>query len=142
MQTQKEQAEKEQQFKDFVAAGDAAYNSKDYQKALASYQEAIKIKPDPSISQKIGQLNTLISQQSEQEQQEQRYKSKIGEADAAFTAKSWESARELYREALMIKPNDTYATNRITEIEKQMKLETDAEVEANYQKNCSESETI
>ncbi|MBK8925274.1 MAG: tetratricopeptide repeat protein [Crocinitomicaceae bacterium] len=133
-----------------IKEADALYKAGNLEAALAKYEEASAIKssetyPQQKISeikQKIGQLNTLISQQSEQEQQEQRYKSKIGEADAAFTAKSWESARELYREALMIKPNDTYATNQITEIEKQMKLETDAEVEANYQKIVQKADNL
>jgi epidermal growth factor receptor substrate 15 len=139
---QQDQAQKDQQFKDYVAAGDAAMTAKDYQKALASYQEAIKIKPDATVSQKIGQINTLIAEQNQNQQKEEQYKAKIAEADAAFNAKGWETARELYREALNIKAGDTYATNQIAEIEKQMQAETNAEVEANYQKIITKADGL
>ena len=139
---QKEQAAKDQQFKDYVAAGDAAQISKDYQKALASYQEAIKIKPDPTISQKITQLNTLISQQSQTQQVDAKYKAKVDEANAAFTAKNWELARQLYKDAQVIKPAETYPAAQIIEIEKQMKAETDAEVEVNYQKIITKADGL
>lgn len=139
---QKQQAEQDQKFKDFVAAGDAAFTAKDYQKALASYQEALKIKTDPTISQKVGQLNTLIAEQTQNQQTEERYKAKIDQADAAYNSKGWETAREFYREALMIKPNDTYATSRISDIEKQMQAETDQEVEKNYQKIITKADAL
>ncbi|MBI3133694.1 MAG: tetratricopeptide repeat protein [Bacteroidetes bacterium] len=139
---QQDQAQKDQQFKDFVAAGDAAYTAKEYQKALASYQEALKVKPDPTITQKIGQLNTLIAQQTQEQQTEERYKAKIAEADAAYNAKSWDTARNLYREALTIKVNDTYANGRIADIEKQMQAETNAEVEQNYQKIITKADGL
>ena len=130
----KDQATKDQQFKDFVAAGDAAMTAKDYQKALASYQEALKIKPDPTISGKITTINGLIAQQGQTEQIDAKYKSKIGEADAAFTAKNWDLAKQLYNDAKSIKAGDPYPDKQIIEIEKQRKAEGDAEFEANYQK--------
>lgn len=139
---QKDQAQKDQQFKDYVAAGDAAMTAKDYQKALASYQEALKIKPDPTISQKITTLNGLISQQSQTEQIDAKYKQKIGEADAAFIAKNWELARQLYNDAKSIKAGDPYPDKQIAEIEKQMKAETDAEVEANYKKILAKADGL
>lgn len=142
IQSQQEQAEKDKKFADYVAKGDAAMNSKDYQTALANYQEAIKIKPDPAITQKIGQLNTLISQQSQQEANEQKYKTKIAEADAAFNDKNWDLARALYQEALTIKPNDSYATQRIADIEKAMQAETAEEVERNYQKIITKADGL
>jgi epidermal growth factor receptor substrate 15 len=131
---QKDQAAKDQAFKDYVATADAAFTAGDYQKALANYQEAIKIKPDVAISQKIGQVNTKITEQNQNAEVNAKYQAKIKEADAAFAAKSWETARQLYRDAQVIKASETYPATRIAEIEKQMKAETDAEVEKNYQK--------
>lgn len=139
---QQDQLAKDQMFKDLVAAGDAAFTAKDYQKALASYKEAINVKPDPVITQKIGQLNTLIAEQNQNQQAEERYKAKIAEADAAYTAKTWETARDLYREALTMKANDAYATSRIADIEKQMQDETNAEVEQNYQKIITKADGL
>ena len=139
---QKDQAQKDQQFKDYVAAGDAAFTAGDYAKALASYQEAIKIKPDPAVTQKIGQVNTKITEQNQNAQVDAKYKAKIAEADAAFAAKSWESARGLYKEAQLIKASETYPAAQIAEIEKQMKAETDAEVEKNYQKIIAKADAL
>ena len=142
LSAQQDQAQKDQQFKDFVAAGDAAFTAKDYQKALASYQEAIKIKPDVTISQKMGQINTLIAEQNQNQEAEERYKAKVLEADNLYTAKSWEAARSAYKEVLTLKPNDTHATTRIADIEKQMEAETNAEVEGNYQKVIAKADAL
>jgi epidermal growth factor receptor substrate 15 len=139
---QKEQAAKDQAFKDYVATADAAFTAGDYQKALANYQEAIKIKPDPTITQKIGQVNTKITEQNQNAEVNAKYQAKIAEADAAFNAKSWETARQLYRDAQLIKASETYPATRIAEIEKQMKAETDAEVEKNYQKIIAKADGL
>jgi tetratricopeptide (TPR) repeat protein len=139
---QQDQAEKDKKFADFIAAGDAAYTSKDYQKALANYQEAIKVKPDATISQKIGTINTLIAEQNQNLAAEEQYKARIAEADAAYNGKNWEASRDLYNQALVIKPGDAYATGRIADIEKNMQAETAQEVEANYQKIIAKADQL
>lgn len=139
---QNEQAAKDKKFNDFVAAGDAAFTSKDYQTALANYQEALKVKPDPAISQKIGQLNTLITEQNQNLAKDEQYKAKIAEADQAYNNKNWSTALDLYRQALLIKPNDPYSTGRITDTEKQMQAETANEEEANYQKILTKADQL
>jgi tetratricopeptide (TPR) repeat protein len=139
---QQDQAEKDKKFADYIAAGDAAYTSKDYQKALANYQEAIKVRPDATISQKIGTINTLITEQNQNLAAEDQYKARIAEADAAYNGKNWEASRDLYKQALTIKPGDPYATGRIADIEKNMQDETAQEVEASYQKIIAKADQL
>ena len=131
---QKEAAEKEEQFNSLVAEGDAAFAAEDFSKALSSYKEAIKVKPDPTISQKIGELNVKLSELEQDAAKRTDYDKKIAEADAAFDDENWEGARSLYQEAGRILPTESYPDERIEEIEKRMADEAAAEVEKNYQK--------
>jgi tetratricopeptide (TPR) repeat protein len=139
---QKEAAEKEEQFNTLVAEGDAAYAAEDYSKALSSYKEAIKVKPDPAISQKIGELNVKLSELEQDAAKRADYDEKIGEADAAFEDENWEGARSLYQEAGRIMPTESYPDERIEEIEKRMADEAAAEVEKNYQKIIDKADQL
>lgn len=131
---EKEAAEKEEQFNNLVAEGDAAYAADDYNKALSSYKEAIKLKPDPTITQKVSELTTKLAEQEQDAAKQAAYDEKILEADAAFDDENWEGARTLYQEAGRLLPTATYPDERIAEIEKRMEEEANAEVEENYQK--------
>ena len=125
---------KEQEFKDLVAEADQAFDAKEYGKALEKYKEAIRVKPDPTITQRIGELDVLIAEQAQNAELRAQYDQKIAEAETAFKDENWNGARGLYEEAGRILPNETYPGEKIAEIERIMADESAAEAERNYQK--------
>ena len=134
-------AEKEEKFQKLIAEGDAAYGNKEYQNALSKFKEAIAIKPDAGITKKINEITVLIEQQNQNAELMERYNKKIQEADAAFQEKEWEAARDLYTQAINIK-DDQYPRDRIKKIEENMKAESEAEIEAQYQKIITKADGL
>ncbi|MFN8229301.1 MAG: hypothetical protein U0V03_00090 [Bacteroidia bacterium] len=55
------------------------------------------------------------------EEIENKYKDAITKADSYFNKRDWTNSKAEYNEALIIKPNDQYATSKLKEIEKNLK---------------------
>lgn len=136
------EAAKEKQFADFKKAGDDAYAANNYTKALENYKEAIKVKPDPAITAKIGELNVKIASEAQNADKKAKYDQKIVEADAAYTAKNWLGAKVLYEEADRMIPAETYPDERLAEITKRIAEEGNAEEQAKYQKIVDEGDAL
>ena len=130
------------QFEDLVAEGDAAYTANDYAKALDKYKEALKVKPDPKISDKIKEVALKLEEENQNADKQAQYDKKIGEADAAFDDENWDGARALYDDASAIKPTETYPDAQIAEIEKRMKAESLEETERQYQKIIDKADVL
>ncbi|MCG8578005.1 MAG: hypothetical protein MI810_24210 [Flavobacteriales bacterium] len=134
-------AEKEEKFNELVGQGDAAFQQKKYTEALDKYKQAIAVKPDPTISNKIAEIDGLIAAEKANDELDKRYQAKIEEADAAFNDENWNGAKDLYAEAVNIK-DEEYPKNRIAEIDQRMKDEAAAETEKNYQKIISKADGL
>jgi tetratricopeptide (TPR) repeat protein len=126
-------AEKEQQFNDLVAEAEGLADKEDYAGAIKKYQEAIKIKPDPTISKRILELEELKKKNEDQAAVQEAYDKKIEEADKAFNSSDWANAKALYQEAVDIKSDEQYPKDKIAEIDKKIQEEADAAVDAEYQ---------
>ncbi|MEX1001251.1 MAG: hypothetical protein WDZ35_03970 [Crocinitomicaceae bacterium] len=135
-----EKEAKEKQFNDLVAQGDGLSDKGDFSGAIEKYKAAIAIKPDPSVSKKILDLEQKLKEQAKNQELMERYNKKIAEADAAFDSKNWNEAKKLYQEALDIKSNEQHPKDRLAEIEKRIKEESQNEVEAEYQKIINEAD--
>lgn len=133
---------KAKEFADFVAEGDAAFATKDYAKALDNYKNAIKVKPDVTISNKIKDVSQKLEDENKNADTQAQYDKKIGEADASFDDENWDSARALYSDAGRIKPTETYPDERIAEIEKRMKAESENEAQRQYQKIIDKADAL
>lgn len=115
----KEQAALNKKYNDLIASADESFNKKDYQAAIATYQEALSVKPNEKYPQtKITEAKKLLEQL---QAQEEKYKELIQNADNAFGNEEWESAGSFYNKALEIKPNEAYPKQKIAEIEQKLK---------------------
>jgi tetratricopeptide (TPR) repeat protein len=107
----------ENQYKDVIASADKALLAKDYNKALVDYQAALSLKPGEAYAQgKIDEINNALGEIAAKEALENQYKDVIASADKAFLAKDYNKALVDYQAALKIKPGETYAQGKITEI--------------------------
>ncbi|MCL3782210.1 hypothetical protein EMN47_17620 [Prolixibacteraceae bacterium JC049] len=119
-----------QAYTETIAKADEAFNTKSYQDAISFYEQAIQIKADEAYPKnKIEEINQLL----QQAQLEADYKELIDNADKAFDKEQLNEAKSLYTEALALKANDQYATDRIAQINSTLQEQQQlAKLEADY----------
>ncbi len=132
----KELADKqlEERYKTAITKADAAFGSKDYSTAKATYNEALGIKPNEKYpTDKIAEIDRLLAAEMSAKELDEKYKSAIEKADAAFAIKDYTTAKSGYSEALGFKPAEKYPKDKIAEINKILgDLDAEKELNANY----------
>lgn len=109
----------EADYKAAIAKADAAFGSKNFDVAKISYNDAIKLKPSEAYPKtKLDEITKLLAEAAKGAELEAKYKSAIQKADAAFSGKTYESARTTYAEASALKPAEKYPKDKIAEIDK------------------------
>lgn len=100
--------------------------------AKAQYNLALNLKPGKSYPKE--QLKKIaITQKKELAIQAAHYKELIQQADILFARKQFDSSRNLFTEALTIRPNDPYPQKKLQEIEKALlRQAAQAKEEAQY----------
>ena len=111
----------EQDYKAAIAKGDNLFALKKYDDASDAYQEALKIKKDDIYaSRKITEIeakkNDLAAENDRQKKIQDQYRGIIAQADNDFKNKDYQQAKEKYKNALELRPNDTYPEEKITAI--------------------------
>ncbi len=135
-------AEIDAQYAQVIAEADQAFENKDYQRAKSKYEEAIGLKEGDSYpTQKLGEIENLMKEQSADDQ----YNKLILLADNAIKTKDFETAKEQYRKASELKPEESYPNEQLGKIDEmiaaeaakaeQIKLaqEQEAKKESDYQ---------
>jgi tetratricopeptide (TPR) repeat protein len=122
------QAEREARFSVLVKEGDELVAATDYGTAIDKYEEALNILPErEDVKEKLSNAESAMLAQQESEALQQAYLDAIDQANSEFDRENWESALSSYKEALEIKPSETYPKERIEEVE--LKLEALAEAD-------------
>lgn len=101
-------------FNKAMAAGKVYVADKEYDKAIASFTEAISIFPDNSSP--INEINNVNTLKSEYEQRENIFLQKVEEAERFLLIKNYSEALNSYIEADKILPENEDAKIKITEI--------------------------
>ncbi len=97
-----------------IAGADKAYGEKSYSLALMDYQSASGLKPSETYPKiKITEINSILGQQKALQES---YDKEIALADRDFAAKKYADAITGYQSALMIKSEEKYPQEKITEI--------------------------
>jgi hypothetical protein len=99
-----------------IAKADAAFATKQYGPSKAAYTEAYGIKPAEQYPKdKINEIDKLLA--AADKELEQKYKTALAKADAAFAIKDYPNARTAYVEATGIKATDPYPKDQVTKID-------------------------
>ncbi len=120
-QLEKEEAERaktEADFNAYVKAGDNAVSKKNYQTAVEQYDLALALKSDATVKAKRDAAQKELDNLAAQQQKEQEYQIKMGEAKTAFDAKDYQKAIDLYTQASKIKTNEQEPKDQIAKIQK------------------------
>jgi tetratricopeptide (TPR) repeat protein len=131
----------EKAYKEAIALADAGFSSKNYSNARANYVKANEIKPAETYPRtRITEIDNLLAANKSLDE---KYKGFIAVADQSFTAKTYESAKSNYQQALSIKPNESYPADRIKEIDAlllQLAQNQQKDLEASYQRAIAQAD--
>ena len=114
-QRQEAERQKETNYNHAIESAEKNFSHKKYAQAKQDYQTAVGIKPEnaATINPKIEELDNLIL--------EERYQQTIASAESNFNRKQYAQAKQDYRTALGMKPENASLINpKIDEIDKKM----------------------
>jgi len=155
-----EQAKQEQiknlenRYNELLRNANNEYAVRNYSKARELYLEALKLKPNNSeLTQKINEIDNLIKQEEinlqKQKSIEEAYSNSINQADKLMAEKKYDEAKILYKNALSIKPQESYPLQKlkqIDEIEKKEELSKQKalkqEIESKYNALLDEADKL
>ncbi len=126
-------AKTDQDYQQAIAKADGLFQQKNYENARREYANAGNIKPQESYPpEMITKIDGLIAEQKRlaeeaaaaeaarlaalQAEKDKNYSDAIAKGDNLFNQKDYENSRTAYRNALTIKPGETYPQQRIDEI--------------------------
>lgn len=105
----------EEEYNRLIRQADQAFSSEEYQVALDKYKNALEIIPGKQHPKtRISRINNILE---EQQKKEENYSDLVKQADRRFDSDDYEVARELYTEALFIKPDEQYPEDQISKID-------------------------
>ena len=109
-----------------LAEGDNFFNLTEYDAAKIAYNRAVAIKPNELYpKQRIERINNLMAAEQSGKQQaiERGYSSAISAGENYMATKQYELSRQEFNKALTYKPDDFYAKNKLSEIDRLMDIQ-------------------
>lgn len=110
---------KDEKYTALKAEGDNFLQAGDYNLAKEKYSEALTVRPDDSYSkQKIAEADNALRQEALaiKKKQEDEYTQAMTAGGSALTSKNYDEALAMFQNALLIKPGDIFATEKISEV--------------------------
>jgi len=107
-------------YNEIIKAADQLFSTQGYTESLNKYKEALAIKATETYPQKrIKEIEGILDRiEKEKARIEKEYQTAIAQADKSFGLKDYSGSLSSYNAALVLKPNDSYATGKIAEIQK------------------------
>ena len=129
-------AEKEENYKKAIEAGDKLMASEDYASAKTEFENAASIKPEESYPKdQLAAIETKLKEIADAEAAAAKldadYQAAIADGDAKFEAKEYEAAISAFNKATELKPNESYPSEKLAEIPKTPKPQNPKIYEAN-----------
>lgn len=125
-----ELASLEAQYKTLIENADRDFDGKSYENAKAKYQEALNMKPDEAHPKsRIAEIDQIIANIAAKDEEDrlkaeaerkkkEYYQALIAQGDGEFSTKEYETAKETFKKASDVLPEETYPKQRISEIDK------------------------
>jgi len=104
-----------------IGKADKAFVAKQYPSAQALYSEALGVKPDEKYPKdkikEIEQLLDAVEAKSADTEKQEKYKVLIAKADKQMAIKEYIAAKMIYKDALVVKPDEKYPKDKIVLID-------------------------
>jgi serine protease Do len=105
---------KQNKYTEAITKGNEFLDEKDYTKALQSFEEAGRIKPNEKFPKdKINEIKNVLANI----ERDKNYNEAIKKGDEAFSENDFELAKQYYNQALTLKPSDPIVLNKIEKVE-------------------------
>ena len=118
-----EKAKKEAKFQALIAEGDALAEESKLEEAKGKYEEALGVMEDPYPAEQIAKIEAQLQKLAEKQaaeakaaKKEQDYLAAIEKGDQELEAKNYMDALVAYQKALKLKPEESYPTQKVEEI--------------------------
>ncbi len=143
---EEEEKAKNEKYNSLITEADALFESEDWENAKSKYREALEVDPIKTYpTERINLIDIKISEElaakkkeEEEKNKREKYKTMIDLADASFNAKEWTKAKEKYQEAQLIDETQTYPSEQIALIEKNIQEELSQQQEELAEKEREE----
>ena len=124
-----------QRYTEVIAEADMLLAQSNLTGAKAKFAEAQKLQPGEAYpQQKITEItNTIAAQQAALQQQQQtnaEYDSYIKQGNSAMAAKNFPLAQQMFEQAAALKPNETFASQKIAEAQSALAMQQQAAAES------------
>jgi epidermal growth factor receptor substrate 15 len=135
-----EQAKNDQKYGELIAAGDELVKNKQYEVAIARYNEALGLKPNDKLAfDKAAEAQRLAQESSSSE--DAAFQSLMSKGQKFIDEKNYSKAKEVYERALGFRSEDPRPKQKLQEIEQLIKAEQAlAEKQAAYNKKVADAE--
>jgi tetratricopeptide (TPR) repeat protein len=97
-----------------IASAEKLYQQKDYEKAMAEFENAGKILPNEKYPK--DRINEIIKIMVDKQTKEEMYARSIAAADKLYNSKGYQNALLEYQHAASYKPEEQYPKDRIKEL--------------------------
>jgi len=138
---EQESLQNEMKYQKFIESAESNFNRQNYVQAKSDYEEALKIKPSERavINSKIAEIDRKIKEAEQnrvkEAERDRNYQTAISSAESNFKQRKYEQAKQDYKSALALKPENAASINsKIAEIDKKI-------LDEQYQKAISSAES-
>jgi tetratricopeptide (TPR) repeat protein len=121
-------AEQDALYQKFLKAGNEAMTAENYLEAISKYEEALGVKPEDELAAKrLEEATALQAAKDEMASLNDKYNSRIEEADKKYADQAYNEAISLYTQASELKPEEKYPQDQIKLIEETLAAAAEAE---------------
>jgi len=124
-----------------IKEGEKAENTSDWSLALEKYKAALVLKPIETYPQgKIKEMEGKMGAADLQKQKDADYQAALTKGDQLLKSQDYEGAISAYRDALLVKPNETYPKDKIASAEGFIKQRSSNEADEAYKKLVADAQ--
>ena len=108
----------DRRYESLIQSADKAFKNESYEASREDYQKALNLKPEREYPRKqLELIKRRLARIRQKKEARELYEQKIAQADEAFNKENYSGAKDLYEEALQMRPQEEYPQNRIARID-------------------------
>ena len=96
-----------------VSEGNSAFSKANYNIAILKYKEALKVKSDETVIQKIKDANAKMAQLESDKANDAQFQALIQKGDNLVLSEKFDEAIQIYNQAKEVKPEDQLPYKKI-----------------------------